>query len=118
MVTKTTIKTRNKLEAICREERSAEKCVITKNLHKEAKELTKDVDETIALLKKDAAETNKRVEFFESERDALLKDAKLYGVVNDTHYHKSWCALEDDHPSRVEFDAETNRQLKKILTMD
>ena len=118
MVTRTSEKSRRQLETICKEERSAKKCVLTKALHKEAKELTHDVDATIGIYNSEIEEIKEKMDVESKKRDKLLKDAKLYGVVNSMSYQKSWCALEDDHPDRVEFDAETNRQLKKILTMD
>lgn len=113
----TSEKTRRKLEEICRDERSAEKCVLTKFLNAEAKELTKDINMTIEILNGEIAEIVKQKDAAIDKRTQMLKNAKLYGVTSDTRFDKSWCALEDDHPSRVEFDAETNRQLKEILTM-
>ena len=118
MAKQTSIKTRNKLEDMCRQERSDAKCVLTKRLHNEAAELTNAVDAEIKICELEITEIKERMGVSVVKRDKMLKDAKLYGVVNDIRFKDSWCALEDDHPDRVEFDAETNRLLKNILTMD
>ena len=113
----TSERTRRELEQMCRDQRAEEKCVLTKGLHAEAKELTHDVDASIGIYNSEIEEIKEKIDVESKKRDKLLKDAKLYGVVNSTSYQKSWCALEDDHPSRVEFDQETFRQIKEILTM-
>jgi len=115
---KTSEKSRRILEDMCRHERSDEKCVLTKKLTKEAAYITIGYTDQLKHIDEKMRVWNDAKDKCIAEKTEVLKDAHLLGVVKQTYYGRNYCALEDDHPDRVAFDKETNKQLKAILTMD
>jgi len=109
--------TRNTLEKMCRDERIAERCILTKQLYAESKELVSTIDADIQELQIAINLLIAQKNALGESRTEVLKEHKLNGIVDNVRRNSGWCELEDEHPKRIEFDKETSRQLKEILTM-
>lgn len=108
-------KVRDELLQMYGDERKDQKCLITKRLYQEAKQIVVDVDVQI---KDVQSSIDKEIELknnlIETRKDQL-RDVNLYGLMYevDNKYHT--CAIEETHSEILAFDRETNTGRREIL---
>ena len=108
-------KTRDTLSQMHADERRDQKCLITKRLYQDAKVLVSGIDEKVAQAQNviDVAIEARNV--IQEERDYMLKEAKLFGLMEEVDNRYRTCAIEETHPDIAEFDAITIEGKREIL---
>lgn len=104
-MSKMTAKVRNELLNMLKKERADARCKLCKELHAEGKDLTKDLDSQIDLLRRKLTD-------LETQKAMVLDEAKLSTFT--VGYGQ--CASDVLHPRLVAFDVETNEKIKDLLT--
>ena len=116
MTRKISEKTRDSLLKMNSDERRDERCLVVKRLTVECKELTSAQDKEIGKLSAKIKSLEELQTVAQKDKTAIIKKHRMTGVMNRTNYTNG-CELDEQHPDLLEFDAESNKQRKKILLM-
>lgn len=90
---------------IYKRERSDLRCLLTQSLKETADNLTDELNISIKTLRH-------QLQTLEKERDNILKENHLYDFDGTTNYT---CKISILHPLLVDFDKETNTEIRKII---
>ena len=110
-------KVRDELLRIHSTERSDLKCILTKRLYKEAKKTVKSIEKKIERAEQDVVCAKDACEKVKTERDKILKEKMLYGVVFENNNRYNTCELDETHPDIIAFNAESTKLRKEILLL-
>lgn len=109
-------KTRDSLMGIYMDERTDERCIITKRLYAAAKELTHEIEQDITdaqtLIDNDVKARDMMIE----TKKSILRDQKLFGLMFEVDNKYRTCKIDETHPELLRFDSTTNVGKREILT--
>ena len=108
-------KTRDELLEMYVDERRDQECLITRRLYQEAKKLVSGIDIKITKAQGAIDKTIEARDIIKEERRELLRNAKLFGLMEEVDNRYRTCKIEETHPDILEFDTETNRGRREIL---